>query len=54
MKDALKWIKGAISARSLVEDKTFYKMDNSEIKATKRRLTARPPCETTCDFLVPE
>jgi hypothetical protein len=53
MKDALKWIKGAISARSLVEDKTFYKMDNSEIKATNGRLTAGHPCETGCDFLVP-
>jgi len=53
MREALKWIKGAISSRDLVADKTFYKLTESEIRATNGRLTAGYPCETGCDFLVP-
>jgi hypothetical protein len=53
MRDALKWVKGAIAARDLDPSRTFYKMDNSEIKATNGRLIAGHPCDTGCDFLVP-
>lgn len=53
MQDALKWIKGAIASRDIVTDKTFYKLSESEIRATNGRLTAGHPCETGVDFLVP-
>ena len=53
MREALKWIKGAIASRDIVSDKTFYKLSESEIRATNGKLTAGYPCETGVDFLVP-
>jgi hypothetical protein len=53
MRDELKWIKGAISNRAMIADRTFYKLTESEIRATNGELTAGCPCETGMDFLVP-
>jgi hypothetical protein len=53
MREALDWIKGAIATRGIIEENTFYKIDNSEIKATNGKLTAGHPMETGCDVLVP-
>lgn len=53
MRDALKWMRGALSSRGLNTEHTLYKLADSEIKATNGKLIAGHPCLTGVDFLVP-
>lgn len=53
MRDALRWIKGALTSKDVDAARIMYKLSQSEIRAANGRLIAGHPCETGADFLVP-
>lgn len=53
MKQAIKWIGDALSAKDIASGQSFYKVAGQEIKATDGRLIAGHPWPDNTEFVVP-